>query len=54
MMNGNDDFHDDKDTENFDMSPPAKKPSPSIMGALPGMSDRVSIVLAFSLHTEIT
>ena len=50
MMNGEGDLHDDlqndleddKDSENFDMSPPAKKPSPSMMVPLPGLSSRVS------------
>ena len=40
MTNGNDD--EDNDDDGYDLSPPAKKPSPAVMLPLPGMAGRVS------------
>ncbi|XP_060595974.1 microtubule-associated protein 4-like isoform X2 [Ruditapes philippinarum] len=40
MTNGNDDDDDDNDDDGYDLSPPAKKPSPAVMLPLPGMARR--------------
>jgi hypothetical protein len=42
MTNGNDDDDDNDDDDGYDLSPPAKKPSPAVMLPLPGMAGRVS------------
>lgn len=51
MMNGDDDVDtfnkddDDEDDDRYDLSPPAKKPSPVTMMPLPGLAGRVCLHL---------
>lgn len=42
MPNGNDGELNSDNDDNYDLSPPAKKPSPAILMPLPGMAGRVS------------